>query len=195
MMKKLRVKVYIDGANMFYTQKKLGWLVDWEKVKGFLEEKYQIAEIRFYIAQKAKDNQMKRFLGALKKIGFKIITKPVKWIRSEENPQGEEKANFDVEITRDILLDILWFKNKWEGIVFLSGDSDFASLFWDLKKIFKKKVFVYSSRTTLSWELRLASSKHFFLEDFKKSIFRRKWEGLTKGDKYVIKGSLNRRSR
>ena len=31
-------KVYIDGANMFYTQKKLGWFIDWKKTKDFLTE-------------------------------------------------------------------------------------------------------------------------------------------------------------
>jgi hypothetical protein len=31
--KKLLAKVYIDGANMFYTQKKLGWFFDWQKNK------------------------------------------------------------------------------------------------------------------------------------------------------------------
>lgn len=25
-----KAKVYIDGANMFYTQKKLGWFIDWK---------------------------------------------------------------------------------------------------------------------------------------------------------------------
>lgn len=194
MARKLKVKVYIDGANMFYTQKKLGWLFDWKKLKEYLARKYEIQETRFYIGKKAEDRQMESFLRALRRIGFKIITKPVKWIKSEEKPEGEEKANFDVEITRDILLEILYFKNNWEGIVFLSGDSDFTSLFWDLKKIFKKKVFIFSSRLTLSWELRLAATDHFFLEDFKKEIFRRTW-GLTRNKKYDIKGSLNRRSR
>jgi len=194
MARKLRVKVYIDGANMFYAQKKLGWLFDWKKVKEYLARKYEVQETRFYVGKKAEDRQMESFLKALRRIGFKIITKPVKWIKSEEKPEGEEKANFDVEITRDILLEILYFKNKWEGIVFLSGDSDFASLFWDLKKIFKKKVFIFSSRFTLSWELRLAATDHFFLEDFKKEIFRRTW-GLTRNKKHDIKRPLNRRSR
>ncbi len=36
---KLKAKVYIDGANMFYTQKKLGWFIDWQKMKKYLKEK------------------------------------------------------------------------------------------------------------------------------------------------------------
>ncbi len=27
-------KVYIDGANVFYTQKKMGWSLDWLKMKA-----------------------------------------------------------------------------------------------------------------------------------------------------------------
>jgi len=192
-MKKLTVKVYIDGANMFYTQKELGWLFDWQKIKKFLENRYKVKEIRFYIGKKMKDKQMENFLKALRKIGFEIITKPVKWINIGKG-KGEEKANFDVEITRDILLDLLWFKEKWNGIVFLSGDSDFASLFWNLKKNFKKKILIFSSRFTLSWELRLAATEHYFLEDIKKHIFRKVWN-LTKISNYDIKKTLNRRSR
>ena len=192
-MTRPKVKVYIDGANMFYTQKKLGWFFDWKKIKKIIEKKYDAQETRFYIGYKEDDIEMEGFLRALRRIGFKTITKPVKWIRLGDKGQGEEKANFDVEITRDILLDILWFKNRWDGIVFLSGDSDFAPLFWDLKKIFIKKVFVFSSRFTLSWELRLAATEHFFLEDFKKKIFRRNWD-LTRKEKSGIRKSLNRRS-
>ena len=33
---KPKVKVYIDGANVFYTQKKLGRNLDWQKVKDYL---------------------------------------------------------------------------------------------------------------------------------------------------------------
>ena len=30
------VKIYIDGANIFYTQKRLGWFIDWVKTKEYL---------------------------------------------------------------------------------------------------------------------------------------------------------------
>lgn len=209
-MKNLKVKVYIDGANMFYTQKKLGWFFDWQKIKESLGKNYKIEEIRFYIGKKAKDEKMESFLKVLRKIGFEIITKAVKKIKTRDNQNGEEKANFDVEMTRDILLDILWFKKKWEGLVFFTGDSDFEPLVKDLKRIFHKSVYVFSSRTTLAWELKMAVSQYFFMEDFKKEFFRQNWH-LTKerengiknhlteltpqGVRFLIKGSSNRRSR
>jgi len=41
---KLRVKVYIDGANVFYSQKKMGWVLGWIKVKNYLKTIYDVIE-------------------------------------------------------------------------------------------------------------------------------------------------------
>ena len=32
-MDKSSAKVYVDGANIFYAQKKAGWSLDWVKIK------------------------------------------------------------------------------------------------------------------------------------------------------------------
>jgi len=48
MPNKLKVKVYIDGANVFYAQKKMGWVLDWKKIKSFLNDNYEVAEFRYY---------------------------------------------------------------------------------------------------------------------------------------------------
>jgi len=170
-----KTKVYIDGANMFYTQKKLGWMFDWKKVKKLLDSLYQILEIRFYIAVKDGDKGTRNFVALLEKLGFVVITKPLKMIQLElDGSRQVYKANFDVEITRDILLD----KGDLSHIILFSGDSDFASLVETLKKL-GKKVSVYSSRRTLAWELKLAVSQYVFLEDLKPKIVRKTW-GLTR---------------
>jgi uncharacterized LabA/DUF88 family protein len=71
-----------------------------------------------------------------------------------------EKANFDVEITTDILRSF----EKVDVVILFSGDSDFNYLVKILRHD-KKQVRVYSSRKTLSWELRLSANKHIFLKD------------------------------
>jgi len=38
-VKKPKAKTYIDGANIFYTQKKLGWSLDWQKIIVFSSRK------------------------------------------------------------------------------------------------------------------------------------------------------------
>ena len=103
---------------------------------------------------------MRSFLKKLKKIGFKVVAKPVKIIK-DESGRELEKANFDVEITADIL------QSASAGIVILfTGDSDFAYLVKVLHKE-GRKVVVFSSRKTLSWELKLSTDKYIFVEDLR----------------------------
>lgn len=51
-MKKPKAKTYIDGANIFYTQKKLDWSLDWQKVKSYLGRRWDVIEYRYYVGLK-----------------------------------------------------------------------------------------------------------------------------------------------
>jgi uncharacterized LabA/DUF88 family protein len=177
-MKKFKVKVYIDGANMFYTQKDLGWIFDWKKVKKLTKDKFSVDEFIYYTPLRREKEKQVRQIERIKKWGFKIRTKPPKLIKRKF------KANFDVEISIDILLEII---DGWkEDFVIFSGDSDFAYLTNILHKRFKRKIFIFSSKKFLSWELAYLADSYFYLEDFKKQIFLKKWL-LTKGKKNVKK--------
>ena len=168
-------KVYIDGANMFYTQKKLGWSFDWKKIKEYLESNKEIVEWRYYVGVKSDDEKMQKYLRYLDAIGLSVFTKPLKTIKIDKgennfkiyNKNHIYKANFDVEISVDILLD----KAKTNEVVIFSGDSDFQYLCKKLKDV-GKRVIVYSSRKTVSWELKLEASEIFYLEDLKEKIAR-----------------------
>lgn len=174
-MEKNKVKIYIDGANMFYTQKRLGWSVDWKKVKDFIEQEKDVIEWRYYVGVKDGDEKMLKYLKYLDFVGFNTITKPLKKIKIsdvEVSFQDSEekfiyKANFDVEMTADILLE----KFKLDEIIIFSGDSDFKYLVKKLKDS-GLKVSVFSSRKTISWELKLECSKVHYFESLKDKIKR-----------------------
>lgn len=174
--KKLSVRVFIDGSNIYFAQKKLGKWLDWVKVKNYLEKNYQLLEIRYYQGVRKGDQKIQPFLRKLGKIGFTVINKPVKKIVDEKG-NVIEKANFDVEITGDILELI----NDTEAIVLFSGDSDFDYLVGLLHK-HGRQIFVYSSKKTLSWELKLAADQCFLLEDL---LDLTKEEGFVKLDKVI----------
>jgi len=167
---KFRATVFIEGSNIYFAQKKMGEWLDWVKVKRFLEINYEVVEIRYYAGVRKRDPKMRKFLRKLERIGFRVVTKPVKKI-IDETGRELEKANFDVEITGDILT----LMDKFDIAVLFSGDSDFEYLVKILHKN-DKKLFVYSSKKTLSWELKLKADKCFLLENFKI---------LTKGRKFV----------
>jgi len=173
---KPEAKVYIDGANMFYTQKKLGWFIDWKKMKDYLKEKWDIIEVRYYIGVKSGDEKMSKFLRYLDNIGFKPITKPLKEIKITQDdvkfkiypyPQIY-KCNFDVEMTTDILLD----RTQLDQILLFSGDSDFTYLVKTLRDL-GKDVIVFSTRKMIAWELKLVVKKYIFLEDLREEIERK----------------------
>jgi len=77
------------------------------------------------------------------------------------------KANFDVEMTADILLE----KFKLDEIIIFSGDSDFRYLVKKLKDA-GLKVVVFSSRKTISWELKVECAKVIYFEGIKDKIMR-----------------------
>ena len=175
-MEKSRVKVYVDGANMFYTQKKLDWILDWKKIKKLIEAEKEALDWRYYVGVKKDNEGMRKYLKYLNAIGFNTFTKPLKKIKVSDNDILFQihkknyiyKANFDVETTTDILLD----KAKIDEIIIFSGDSDFQYLVRKLKDA-GIKVIVYSSRKTISWELKLEASEVIYFEDIKEKIKRR----------------------
>ncbi len=174
---KPKAKVYIDGSNVFYTQKKLGWSLDWVKIKDYLGKILEVLEYRYYTGIKQNDEKMPKFLKYLDAIGFNPITKPLKKIRvsSEENAYLVSKsgfiykANFDVEITADVLLN----KAGLDEIVLFSGDSDFEYLVKKLKDR-GQKTRIIASKSTVSWKLKLAAAEMVFLENLKANIIRQK---------------------
>src|SRR3989344_6896 len=162
MINKIKTKVYIDGSNTYRAQKKLGWLIDWKKVIELFSEKYEVMEWRYYVGLKDEDLKMRSFINFLKLLGFNVITKPLKKIMIDlDDPIFKilhhtfiYKANFDVEITADMILDSSGVKE----FMLFSGDSDFVYLIKRLKEL-GKETNVYSSRKTISWELKLGSNR------------------------------------
>ncbi len=171
--KRIRTKVYIDGANVFYTQKALGWTLDWQKGKDLFSESYDVVEFRYYTGVRPNDEKMMKYLRYLDRIGFTSITKPLKKIKLRDNDTLKRvlgfnhihKSDLDVEMTTDILLD----RGGLDCIILFTGDSDFTYLVKTLKNL-GKKVLVFSSRRMLSWELKLACSKYHFLDDLEKKL-------------------------
>ncbi|MBL7053517.1 MAG: NYN domain-containing protein [Candidatus Portnoybacteria bacterium] len=53
-----KAKVYIDGANMFYSQKKLDWSFDWKKIKEYIEKDKEALEWRYYVGAKKDDEKI-----------------------------------------------------------------------------------------------------------------------------------------
>ena len=177
---KNKVRVYIDGANMLYTQKKLGWNIDWRKLVDYLRSRWDITEVRYYTGVKEGDEKMAGFLKYLNHLGIVTVTKTLKIIKiGPEHPlfrvhhyRELHKSNFDVEMTTDILMELLKGKDNNEHIkqvVIASGDSDFNYLIKMLRAMDVGTI-IAASKKMLAWELKFSASEIIKIEDLREEI-------------------------
>jgi uncharacterized LabA/DUF88 family protein len=119
---------------------------------------------------------MASFLRYLDNVGITPFTKPIKVIKlNDKHPLKQlykysemYKSNCDVEITTDILLE----RKDIDEIILFTGDSDFQYLIKKLKDL-GKRVVIFSSRKTISWEIKLEASEYIYIEDIKDQIIRK----------------------
>lgn len=159
-----RLFVFIDSSNLWAAQKSKGKLFDYEKLVNYVKNKFNPSELKifYYVAYPADGTRTyslddrHRFFTYLKKgLGFTVRKKELKRIKIFDNQLGEgikEKGDMDVEIT----VDTMHHKDKFDTVIFFSGNSDFLSLIAYLRRA-KKKVYVFSSKNNISEELRTSA--------------------------------------
>jgi len=158
-----RTMVFIDAANIFYSQQSLGWRIDFARLSAYLKSEVSIENICYYTGKVGKFEKQMSFLQKLESLGYKITAKEVKFIKSTEGTDIP-KGNLDVELA----LDAFRLKNDFDVCLLFSGDSDFAYLL-DLLKQAGKRVFVFSTRGHISKEL-LDRAKYIDLKKLKSEI-------------------------
>jgi uncharacterized LabA/DUF88 family protein len=73
-----RVNVYIDYANVRPWSERLGWHVDVERLKHFLDSFDNIKAIHFYYGILPSDSKSEELIEKIKKLKYQLRTKPVK---------------------------------------------------------------------------------------------------------------------
>lgn len=158
-----RVFVFIDAANILYSQQTLRWRVDYKKLKEYFEKECDLRGIYFYTGRVGENHKQNSFIEKLAKFGYVVKAKEVKRIKVSKSTY-EWKGNLDVELTIDVLANL----NNFDTIILMSGDSDFASLL-DTVKNNKKRVIVISTKGHISKEL-LDRAKYVNLKKLKDFI-------------------------
>ncbi len=146
---------FIDASNLFYSQKSLRIEIDYEKLYMLLSEYTRNCWIFFYRATTGNPEEQK-FLKKIEKIGYIVITKPLKIIQTD-NSNIIHKGNLDIELA----LDAFEKQDQYRTIVLISGDSDFATLFDRVRKNKKRCIFI-STRWHAGREL--FTSAHDFID-------------------------------
>ena len=166
--KNKKAGIFVDEANLFYSQRALGWRIDWRKVLDFFSKFYYIEIARYYMGMPSFKKRAYEYniliKDKLEKSGFEVITKPLKKIYlNHQKNSFKYKCNFDVEITRDVIRNL----RKIDLVVLASSDSDFIGLRDDV--IQHNKGFIFACfEHNVAWEIR--RSYHLFFENIKSEI-------------------------
>ncbi|GAB4218779.1 MAG: NYN domain-containing protein [Candidatus Microgenomates bacterium] len=176
---------FVDASNLFYGgEKSLGWKIDYQKLLKYLKNKYKISKAYYYAGvelcgfpysvlndknidlkqllkfliknknQNEKIIQRVKFYLKLKSFGYLLNLKPVKIFK--DGNRLVKKANCDVDLT----FDLMRYFNKYNNVLILSGDGDFAIV---LKYLIKKgkKVTILSRGERTAKEIKQLAGKNF----------------------------------
>ncbi len=161
-----RVDVFIDAANIFYTQKTIGWRIGYEKLKKYFQDECEknLGKMFVYTAYDPDRPEQKKFLDMLEINGYILRTKEVKRIRVAKGLY-EWKGDFDVELS----IDVMDHLEEFETMVLLSGDSDFAPIVKRAKDK-DKKIIIISAKNHISRELIQLADKYINLKKLRDKI-------------------------
>lgn len=181
--KKLKASVFVDYRNYHYYLEKHSWEVDWERLRDFLSEKYDLVEMYYYdgIPSKAvffdrspsaslqdfidMKQEKKVHFQSLQQKGFMVRKKLVSRVYDTRTHRYKHKCNFDVELAIDAIDSL----DRYEVCVLCSGDGDFARLIKYLKGK-HKKVVVVAGKDRLGKIAAKAASEVMYLRDIRKDI-------------------------
>lgn len=153
-----KTAVFIDWANVHGWEGKLKWEVSPKKLFKYLKTYPQIKNINFYFGVEKGNEKSEKFQKEIKKIGYELISKEVKWVPVNLEKYLKEffafnkipdnfprfvmrrKCDFDFEIALDCFEKI----DKFDSFLFFSGDGDFETLYRRLIKKDKQVIAVFA---------------------------------------------------
>lgn len=166
MVRMRRAAIFIDGANMFYAQRKLNWHFEYRKILEYFAKEYEIYNAFYYTGVKAPPESKDRaFLNALTAIGYTVRTKTIKTMVDQETGEETQKANLDIEIAIDMFNTV----DKYDVAILLSGDGDFERAV-ELLRSRGKEIIAVATKGMIAHELRNAVDKFIDLADLRPYI-------------------------
>lgn len=152
-----KVSIFVDGSNMFYSQRELGWHFEYNKILQYFTKGNELVNAFYYTGYDGDfGSEREDFFKALMRMGFTVRIKKIKSMWDRKSGREVVKSNLDVEIVIDIFNTI----NHYDTAILFSGDGDFERAV-ELLRSRGKKVMVVAVDTMTALELRNAVGHHF----------------------------------
>lgn len=120
-----RTALFIDGANLYASAKKLGFDIDYKDLLSFFRSQCKLVRAYYYTAllEDQDYSPIRPLVDWLDYNGYTMITKPAKSF-SDASGQRKIKGNMDIELA----VDMLELSVHLDHVVLFSGDGDFRAL-------------------------------------------------------------------
>lgn len=139
-----RVALFVDGANLYATAKKLGFDIDYKRRLGHFEKKGCFLRALYYtaLAEDQEYSSIRPLIDWLDYNGYTMVTKPTKEF-TDAMGRRKVKGNMDIELA----VDAMRLAPSVDHIVLFTGDGDFRALVQALQEL-GKRVSVVSTLQT-----------------------------------------------
>lgn len=157
-----KVGVFVDNSNIFYAQKKVGWKIDFQKLKNSLSLDLNLEFINYYAAVPAEwDMAYKSTVNYFDKIKntVSLKTKQIKYIYTGKTIV-DKKGDLDLELALDVVRNL----DRLDIVIVMSGDSDYLELKNFVMENGKKIIF-FGFEQNMAWEIK-KYSKFLYLDNF-----------------------------
>lgn len=163
----MKISVFVDGSNLFFMEKKLGWFVDLKKLLSYLKGNDEITDAFYYVGKNTPpEAKQQRFLDALPIMGYSLVTKDIKSVIDDKTGAKKYKANLDIEIVLDMFNTI----GNYDKAILVSGDGDFERPL-EILRIRGKQLLVLATTNFIAKELKNVVGSHYIdLNDIKNQV-------------------------
>ena len=169
---KERIAVFIDGMNLYATEKALAFDIDYKRILHHFEQQGQLVRAYYYTAiiEDEEYSSIRPLIDWLDYNGYAVVTKPTKEF-VDSLGRRKVKGNMDIELA----VNAMEIAGHIDHMVLFSGDGDFRSL---VEAIQRKgvRVSVISTTTTrpamIGDELRRQADEFIDLVNLAGSIGR-----------------------
>lgn len=143
-----KINVYIDYSNIFHARYTLWWSLSIGKMINYFLWFDNINQIKFYWAYDPKNLNQTQWYKNLQNT-FKNDKRVYFYLKKLEQKWEKNKWNVDTEMWFDIAMDI----HDFDNVFLFSWDGDFKHIVDQLINKYTKKVFLFSTKLHVAWEL------------------------------------------
>lgn len=159
MPKKERNEAFIDSQNLHLAIRHLGWTLDAEKFRRYLQDAYGVTKAYMFLGFREEFTEL---YNDLQSAGFILVLKPT--IKARD---GTVKGNCDADLVLQAMIDLPLYDKS----VIVTGDGDFASLVRYLRDKGKLKCLLAPDKNRYSSLLATAAGDQIaFLSDEKQRL-------------------------